>query len=429
MQTKRAFGAGLTPAWAAWAHQHRRAISDGFEYDFVVRVLSKIPAIMPEDVTPQYRFQDHTGRERRIDFVISNRARGLFLALELDGARRGEDELQAQWADFLQRQNDLLELVGPLLRFSNSQMFKNSAGIIERIHKTLNAQANRHKERLLLKREEASLQSKMVAIEKQIAEMQAEAEREKARENESIDAERVTEKISEKIAELNAAHEAAKAKEAEIERSIMEARLAHLTASQNITLAELEEQKTEQNRLRMIMLFAAAILLAMGVVVYHSFSKTAEETPVAKVKSLTKKPIKEAESTVDYGAISGASLLGDDEIRTAHNVAVEQFLSDNADTIVAARGVSAYVGETVTACGVIAGYKAFAKGIYLNIDKPFPKQSVSFVLWDRNLREIEQKIGRISTLVGRDICGKGKVEKYRERYQMSIQSSADIIVD
>ncbi len=405
MQTKRAFGAGLNPAWAKWAHQHRQAISDGFEYDFVVRVLSKIPIIMPEEVIPQYRFKDHTGRERRIDFVIQNHARGLFLALELDGARRGEDELQAQWADFLQRQNDLLELVGPLLRFSNSQMFKNSSAIVERITQTLNTQATRHKERLLLQREEASLKSKMRKIEQEMAELQR-AANSGAEEGKPEEYEATLQKLQE-------AHKAAEEQEQALERSITEARLAQLTAAQNSTLNALEESKNGQKQLRTLLIFAAIILLFMGGILYNSMSKTSPKAQ-APINSLN---------------LPKGEEMDTDAARVAHMVAVQKFLSDNEGTIIAARGVSDHVGEVVTACGVISGYKAFAKGVYLNIDKPFPHQSVSFVLWDRNLREIEHKVGRVATLVGRDSCAKGEVESYRGRYQISIRSAEDIIVD
>ncbi|WP_411992082.1 hypothetical protein [Agarivorans sp. DSG3-1] len=67
--------------WSSWKEQHRDKIKHvaGYEEAFVGAVLSQIPEISPDDVTPQFHFIDDRGGNRYIDFMIINKATGVYL--------------------------------------------------------------------------------------------------------------------------------------------------------------------------------------------------------------------------------------------------------------------------------------------------------------------------------------------------------------
>lgn len=108
--------------WNEWLDKYSSKIDQneyGYERMFVEKVFKYTFRIRPDDVIPQYRFIDRRGRSRYIDFVIKLTDTDL-LPIELDGAEKFSkyDIL----SDTLERQNELLNQFGRLLRFSNNQL-------------------------------------------------------------------------------------------------------------------------------------------------------------------------------------------------------------------------------------------------------------------------------------------------------------------
>lgn len=108
--------------WNDWITKYSSKIDQneyGYERMFVEKVFKYTIYIKPDDVIPQYRFIDRRGRSRYIDFVIKLTDTDL-LPIELDGAEKFSkyDIL----SDTLERQNELLNQFGRLLRFSNNQL-------------------------------------------------------------------------------------------------------------------------------------------------------------------------------------------------------------------------------------------------------------------------------------------------------------------
>ncbi len=91
-----------------------------------------------------------------------------------------------------------------------------------------------------------------------------------------------------------------------------------------------------------------------------------------------------------------------------------------------ARSAAQYVGQEVTACGTVAQTTPFSKGVYLNLDKPHPQQSLTLVVWDESLAAVENKLGRLPGLVGVDICARGPVGEYRNRPQMQVNAASAV---
>lgn len=72
-----------------------------------------------------------------------------------------------------------------------------------------------------------------------------------------------------------------------------------------------------------------------------------------------------------------------------------------------------HFGETATVCGevVSANYAESSKGhpTFLNLDKPYPKQIFTVVIWDKSRR----KLGKPEEdYKGKQICVSGKITAY-----------------
>lgn len=81
-----------------------------------------------------------------------------------------------------------------------------------------------------------------------------------------------------------------------------------------------------------------------------------------------------------------------------------------------------YVGKQVMACGVLAGTSQFSKGLYLSLDKKYPNQTLTLVLWDENVAPIEAKFGSLNRQIGQTFCALGTIEKYKQSLQIQIEN-------
>lgn len=82
-----------------------------------------------------------------------------------------------------------------------------------------------------------------------------------------------------------------------------------------------------------------------------------------------------------------------------------------------------YVGRTVLACGQVAQVSAFKKGTYLNLDAPYPRQSLTVTVWDRDAPEAVKKFGQLDGLKGRRVCALGEVAQHRKYLQLEITNA------
>jgi exonuclease VII large subunit len=87
-----------------------------------------------------------------------------------------------------------------------------------------------------------------------------------------------------------------------------------------------------------------------------------------------------------------------------------------------------YLGKTAKVCGSLAAIKDFKSGIYLSIDKPYPNESITFVVWDDNINKITKEWGSFRGLRGKTVCAEGKVETYKNKARISINSGYDFYV-
>lgn len=81
-----------------------------------------------------------------------------------------------------------------------------------------------------------------------------------------------------------------------------------------------------------------------------------------------------------------------------------------------------YVGKEIMACGILSEVSKFSKGLYLNLDKPYPNQTLTLVVWDEHIAPIKLKFGDLNSKIGREFCALGTIEKYKKRLQLQVNN-------
>ena len=87
-----------------------------------------------------------------------------------------------------------------------------------------------------------------------------------------------------------------------------------------------------------------------------------------------------------------------------------------------------YTGKDVVACGVLQEVARFKRGLYLNMDNKYPKQSLTFIVWEDDINKFNQKFNGVESLVGQNLCGKGRVNEYKGRSQISLYNSYSLVI-
>lgn len=86
-------------------------------------------------------------------------------------------------------------------------------------------------------------------------------------------------------------------------------------------------------------------------------------------------------------------------------------------------------GEEVVACGELKEVTNFRKGVYLNMDKPYPKQTMTFIIWESDIDEFKKKHGDLRMLVNTNICGMGLVSEYKNNIQIKLHKPYSLQVN
>ena len=84
---------------------------------------------------------------------------------------------------------------------------------------------------------------------------------------------------------------------------------------------------------------------------------------------------------------------------------------------------SMYIGQNRIVCGKVAQLKEFSKGVYLNFDQPYPKATFTVVIWNNNSHISKQ----LRNVENNTLCIQGKIEEYRGKPQMVLNSLQQII--
>jgi hypothetical protein len=97
-------------------------------------------------------------------------------------------------------------------------------------------------------------------------------------------------------------------------------------------------------------------------------------------------------------------------------------------TQIEAKDAPFHTGENVVACGDLVQTSRFKRGVYLNLEDRYPKQSLTLVVWEDDLTQFNQQHGDLNKLVGKTVCGKGTITEYKGRSQMSLYNAYSMMV-
>ncbi|QIC64393.1 hypothetical protein [Acinetobacter schindleri] len=366
--------------WQKWKYENRYKIQHivGYEEKFVDEILSQIPEITPDDVVAQFPFKDSNAGNRYIDFMIINETKGYKLPIELDGYAKINNKGYEKFNDFLERQNDLIQQFGIVLRYTNKKAFNQQQRVISEIRQALKAQVNRQ---ITDASKQKQIQSLIQEYEAKIAEY--ERLQVKDSQDQSVD---ITGELGQVRSGLNTFKQNHMK---ELERVRKE--LTDIKVQQNEQLGSVKKE------IRKYVLMGAGVMasIVLGAVVYVQSKTTTPNNEILALQSS-----------------DGFSEQEND--LSAHR---------SAQNYIEASQSSQYVGEHKVVCGQVAQYKKFSKGVYLNFDRPYPNPTFTVVIWNNN-SDVSQQLQNVEN---NTLCVKGMIEEYKGKPQMIVGSLEQII--
>lgn len=385
--------------WYSWQERYCKQLKHvvGFEKAFVQNILMNVSNLAYSDVIPQYHFIDDKGGNRYIDFMIINQAQGYCLPIELDGYSKmvGNGEEYHRFNDFLERQNSIIKQFGLVLRYSNKKMLNEADSIINEISHTLNLQANNKSTQAIKEQQVSQL---MATYDQQIKELKQQNNHE----------------FGQLIQELR--QEITHLKEQQVTEPVE-------------PLPTPLPQVNKDTDTKWIIAIVVG-LVVVGVLSYLSINKqrpipvTQEnvQEPEYKAPTVTyeTKPsplvITQEQEQVQEQPVKPKPQPSKQESKPAKEV------QEVKETPKPAKATSEYVeGSHQQMCGKVAGYKEFAKGVYLNLDGMYPRHKASITVW--NAKEPE-----VYHLYDEYVCATGKVEFYKGKPRVSVQSVNQVSV-
>lgn len=93
---------------------------------------------------------------------------------------------------------------------------------------------------------------------------------------------------------------------------------------------------------------------------------------------------------------------------------------------VSAARAANYMGQKVMACGKLAQVKHIKNRHFLNLDAPYPHQSLSVLIWGEDYSAISAKLNSPEANIGKIICAFGTVSEYKKNVQIVVKKPQNI---
>jgi len=445
--------------WEDWIEVNRKQIEHivGYEENFVRSILAKIPEINPEDVTAQFHFRDSNGGNRYIDFMIVNESKGYRLPIELDGYWKVTS--YHDFNDMLERQNDLVQIYGVLLRYTNNKMNKQPEQVVGEIRKTLELQSKNQLSQKMLEKQE---QQRIDEYQQELNHLKDELTQQQATHKQSSSTITKSEiaSIQTAIADLQSKIEQNNApKEVEVVRR-----------EPSIVETSKEPIKTRVTANQMLIAGSAGlIIVALGANAFFNKNENTnlettdssslslssnineedesevintefmETTPSIQntVSAETDSTVEESrnrqtntvaveerypEKTYENTAQAPAAIKKERENVEVYQPAFDEAPSNNyeaavSNTVPAAQAYQ-YIGDYRVVCGHVSQVTEFSKGKYLNLGATYPNQDVTIVVWDSDMGNFDN----LGQYEGRELCVQGTVSSYKGTPQVKLSS-------
>lgn len=383
-------------SWSEWKQKNKVKLAHpaGFEEKFVDLVLSKIPELSPNDVTPQYHFTDSKGN-RYIDFMIINTSKGWYLPIELDG--KWKTETYHDLNDMLERQNVLIQKFGILLRYTNKKMFNESVSIISEITNTLSNQS--------------SGKSNITIRDEHIRRIMEEYEARLKAANQTMSTQ--TQDFTSTLQDVQQAL-AAMGKQMETRYQPLEVGKPEVVNSSNT-----------KHGYYALAFVAVAVVIGSTVILSNrtNSAQGVQVSTLAKVEPLTLSsanletattPVPNSVDTKPLRTISVVPEVHESPVKTAQPV-----VSPEPEPV-SIEQPTYTIGSNQEVCGDVAQYKEFNKGVYLNLGHAYPNQDITIVVWNASSSDV-------SGLVHTNVCASGVITEYKGKPQVAVQSISSII--
>ena len=89
-----------------------------------------------------------------------------------------------------------------------------------------------------------------------------------------------------------------------------------------------------------------------------------------------------------------------------------------------------HIGETATVCGIVAsthyGEQTEGSPTFVNIDKPYPDQPFTVLIWGEDLPKFSPKP---STWEGKRLCATGQITSYRDKPEIIAKTPGQVTVE
>lgn len=365
--------------WNQWKIKYKKQIEHvaGYEEAFVDTVLANIPEVVPDDVIPQYHFSDDNGKNRYIDFMIINKAKGYYLPIELDGTYKDTDH--QRWKDFLNRQNSLITKFGIVLRFSNRQMLFDSESIIEKISHTLYIQS-----------------TKKVTEESKIFERQ-----------------QLKEWFENKIQELEDSKHGQRLIESEINQ--LKVLVEEIRSPKQL---ENKGESTYKKPYKVFSSFGLGVSVILSSIIalgFFTWSNTFQNDSNPKSLSMSNDTPK-ADANFDGHQLINQQAYIDNEftadLRQQGRIEVTQ--------------VRGLIGTTQVVCGVISEVRPFSRGTYLYFSDNRSGAIFRGVVWDSDKDSVLRNGEYFQHYLNKRACVKGEITEFNQQPQIVVKNEKQL---
>lgn len=92
-----------------------------------------------------------------------------------------------------------------------------------------------------------------------------------------------------------------------------------------------------------------------------------------------------------------------------------------AQKAVSASRAANYIGDTVLACGKLMEVKRTRTSIFLNLDAPYPHQSLTIYVKKSNYNEVFSELGSPNSHINKIVCALGEVKEYKKNVQIEVR--------
>lgn len=447
--------------WEEWIAENRRQIEHvaGYEENFVRTILAKIPEIRPEDVTAQFHFNDSNGGNRYIDFMILNESKGYRLPIELDGYWKVTT--YNDFNDMLERQNDLVQIYGVLLRYTNNKMNQQPDRIVNEIRKTLELQSKNQLSQAILEKQN---QQRVDEYQQELDQLKSELTKQQVKTTHSSSTITKSE-----IASIQAAIVDLQSK---IEQNNAP-KIVEVVREPGIVETSKEPVKTKITVNQMLIAGSAGlVIVALGSSAFFSKNEnTGFETTESSSLSFASNTNEEDElevSTTELNVVTSApqktvsadtsNAIVENQKRQADTVeerypelAYEStvqipvadikekrkeaevyqpafdeppkssYAAAVSNTVPAAQAYQ-YIGDYRVVCGYVSQVTGFSKGKYLNLGATYPNQDVTVVVWNSDMGNFDN----LDQYEGRELCVQGTVSSYKGTPQVKLSSMSQV---